>query len=196
MTSPTDMHNGMWSFCLPEDLGDDHWNPEIPYAMIAFTENETGGKARLELPKVTTENVRNPGLSLLVWTTERESHGGGRQWVVIPMPEKYLSMPWIQLGIDADLADPYTYSLIGGYKFGEVDPGAVEIMAAEGPGVIFGGKSEIVVVGMEGAATSVWSADGRLVARKSSVGATERIKAASGIYTVRCGETVRKVIVR
>ena len=218
MTSPTDMHNGMWSFCLPEDLGDDHWNPEIPYAMIAFTENETGGKARLELPKVTTENVRNPGLSLLVWTTEpvgpisiyADTYGSdgferiytipliddGWQWVVIPMPEKYLSMPWIQLGIDADLADPYTYSLIGGYKFGEVDPGAVEIMAAEGPGVIFGGKSEIVVVGMEGAATSVWSADGRLVARKSSVGATERIKAASGIYTVRCGETVRKVIVR
>ena len=210
-------YDSEWNICMPEDLGSELWDPEIPYAFINFASGETAAKGRLQLPKFSTEGLKTPGFTLTSWTSapcggpitvyastygkkmtkiaELIAVNDGWHDYVIPLSEEYQNMPWIQLTIDTTLPDPETYAMIGGYRFGEVDlSGVSEIDGTSGK--IFGGIGEIVVGGYEGESVSVYSLDGRLCAYCAEAASDVRLKVAAGIYTVVCGGETAKVIVR
>lgn len=206
-----------WDLIYPEELGADLWDPEIPYAMINYaTSDESVSRGWLQLPKMSSE-VDNPGLTLLLWTSapcdgevtvcaktfgvdwkkiyDVPQLNKGWQSIVIPMPEEFRDKPWIQLALDTYLPGYYSYVLLGGYKFGYFDPSGTTEISAPG-NAIFGGKGEVVVLGHEGEEITVCAMDGRVIASVRSASAEEILPATPGIYTVVCGESSAKVIVR
>lgn len=206
-----------WEMMYPEELGADLWNPEIPYAMINFTPDQNPAKGWLQLPKMSSEGLKYPGLTLLLWTSapctgkiavNAQTYGtrwakifevpqlnDGWQYVVVPLPDEYRDMPWIQLALDTYLPDAYTYVLMGGYKFGEYDPSGVADVLAPGS-FVFGGKGEIVALGHEGKQITVCAMDGRVVAKVAAAEADQRVAVGPGVYTVLCGDNSSKVVVR
>lgn len=215
---PDESYDTTWELCMPEEIDPEIWNPDVPYALVNYTNGQDPAKGRLQLPKFSTEGVKDPGLTLTIWTSEpcggkmsiyASTYGtkdmrkifdvpelyDGWQDIVIPMPELYCNMPWIQLAIDTELPDYYTYALVGGYRFGTVDINGIQA-SCDRPSVVFGGKGEVVALGFEGEPVSVCSLDGRTVARSDSASADLRLKVAPGIYVVKAGDVTRKVIVR
>lgn len=222
IATPTKDYNGSWSVAYPEEVIPEAWDMDIPYALVAYTDDEYGGLTRLELPKFSTENVEDPALTLRLWTTEPcgsvsvyastfgevpfkliysvDSYDDGWREIVVPLPETYHNMPWIQLAIDVDLPDSYTYGLLGGYRFGPAETDSVQMLLQEDGVAIAGGKGAIYIAGInEDTLTDirVFDTDGTLRAYHRAATATAEIRVAPGIYMVRCGDTVvRKVIVR
>lgn len=216
--APDDSYTNLWLFVMPEEFGADLWNPDIPYAMgCATAEDEESGKGRLQLPKFSTENVKDPGLTLTLWTSapclapvsvyamtygtrmakiaEIPASDKGWQDIIVPMPEIYRDMPWIQLAIDSDLPDYYTWTLIGGYRFGTVDLSATDAPAVAKP-TVFGGRGEIIFYGAEGEKITVYSLDGTILAHNWGAHYQDCIHLPAGTYIVMIGENVQKVIVR
>lgn len=212
-------YDSSWELIQPENLDNDAWNPEIPYAMINFSNTEqSGAKGRLQLPKFSSENVKDPALTLTFWTSEpcnvpisvcAATYGaprmtkianlpraeGGWQTTVIPLPEPYRNMPWIQLAIDTDLPSAYQYALLGGYRFGSVDLSSISADQSTF-GFIAAGKGEILFVGFEGVPVSVYGLDGRKITSITVASPEEHLSIPKGIYSVLCGERRFKVLVR
>lgn len=220
LTPPSAEYTGSWDVAYPEDVNEDAWDPEIPYALVASATEDTGGKARLTLPKFSTEGVDNPALTLLLWNTEpcgtvevyastygapRFEHiytvatmADGWQRVVVPMPELYQEMPWIQLAIDAILPDCYTFTMLGGYAFGVAPTDGIGRLQSPGALHVRGGKGEVSVSGLNGieGTLEVNSIDGRRVVGIKITSSEMSIPLPAGIYVVRCGRIVAKVAVR
>lgn len=62
-------------------------------------------------------------------------------------------------------------------------------------GTISGARGYVLVSGMEGCDVRVFGADGREVARRDNVSASERIELQSGVYVVAAGDAQAKVLV-
>ncbi|MDE7080324.1 MAG: hypothetical protein K2O78_01525 [Muribaculaceae bacterium] len=220
MPSPSADYNGSWAVAYPEEVIEDAWDPEIPYALVAYATEDAGGKARLTLPKFSTEGVENPALTLLLWNTEpcgtvevfASTYGAPRfeyihtvtsmddgwQRIVIPMPGLYHDMPWIQIAIDAILPDYDTFTMLGGYAFGTAPTDGVGTLQSPGALLVRGGKGEVLVNGLGSGdeMLEVYSMDGRCVARNRAASSEMRIALPAGIYMVRCGGLAAKVTVR
>lgn len=215
----SEAYDSSWELMQPEELSSDMWNPEVPYAMINYSNSmETGARGRLQLPKFSSEGVKDPALTLTLWTSapcivpvsvyastfgrqrmtkiaELQMPDKGWQDMVVPMPEPYHDMPWIQLAIDTELPRPDTYCLLGGYSFGTVDLSGIQ-PATDGKGLITGGRGEIQVSGNAGERIRVYALDGRHVADATASPEGVSIPALPGLYTVRCGADTAKVLVK
>lgn len=204
--------------CRPEDALPSAWSASIPYAMAIYTDSETGGKARVVLPKVKTKGVKEPVLTLTLWTNEpcgdmsvmitgygkdtrytkiKDIPTYNQKWkyVYIEVPEEYCDRDWVELALDCTFPDNKTVCLIGGYSYLPKDLSSVEDVAAM-TGVVAGGVGELVVLGHEGDSIEVFATDGRIVAKVDVADDATRIPVAKGIYVVRCGKDVVKVAVR
>lgn len=215
----SDEYDSSWELMQPEEMGLDLWNPDVPYAMINYSNTEeSGAKGYLQLPKFSTVGVKDPGITLTVWTSEpcnvpvsiyaatydsqRMQKIGdipmpddGWQDLSVMLPEQYQDVPWVQLAINTTLPTPYSYFLLGGYRIGTVDVSATGAPAAA-HGFAYGGKGGITVVGAEGESVVVTSLDGRVAATVRKAGAAQQLPLAPGFYIVTFGNNSQKVIVR
>lgn len=93
----------------------------------------------------------------------------------------------------------YVVPVIDGIRYEKsntvtINPSAIgSVYAAK---QVIGGKGVIVVNGCEGEAVSIFSADGKVIAKTDAAEAKEEFMLEPGIYIVRTGRTSTKVIVR
>lgn len=206
-----------WQLVLPEEVNSDYWSAKVPYAMIGFTESETGGRARLGLPKVSSVGVDRAVLGLTLWTgkpcgdvsvyaiaydnqTRPEliytvpALDNGWQTVQVELPEKYQNQPWVELAVDTYLDSYYTYTLMGGYYFCPLSESGVDTTLAAQASVS-AGPGAVTVTGVTDD-ISVYTVDGLCVARRQSDGSSTRIELPSGIYIVNAGTLNTKLVVK
>ena len=206
-----------WQMVVPEEVNSDYWSAKVPYAIIGYTDNETGGSARLGLPKVSTSGIDTPVLQLTLWTGEPcgdvkvyaacydnqlrpakifdvPALNNGWQTVNIPIPAEYRDKQWVELAVDTKLDNAYTYTLIGGYYFGSAqESGATEAVADRVSVTAAGG--EVVVNGAEGE-VMLFTIDGTCIARETADGTPVTFKAGKGVYIVHAPAFNTKVMVK
>lgn len=206
-----------WQMVVPEEVNSDYWSAKVPYAIIGYTDNETGGSARLGLPKVSTSGIDTPVLQLTLWTGEPcgdvkvyaacydnqlrpakifdvPALNNGWQTVNIPIPAEYRDKQWVELAVDTKLDSAYTYTLIGGYYFGSAQESGVTEAVADRVSVTAAG-GEVVVNGAEGE-VMLFTIDGTCIARETADGTPVTFKAGKGVYIVHAPAFNTKVMVK
>jgi len=205
-------------FVVPEDVTPAAWSALIPYSLVIYNDSETGGKARLILPKVATKGVEEPVLTLTLWTSEPSgklsvscsTYGSDKKYtkiydvpqyndnwkyVFVEIPKEYWDKGWIELALDSEFAGYENVTMIGGWQYSSKADSGIE-SAETMAGAVIGGRGEIIILGHEGDAVEVYAVDGRLVAKSTATTGEHRVSVAKGIYAVRCGSSKIKVVVR
>ncbi len=218
-TPSADYQNSGWDMVAPEDVSSAMWSADVPYAMIGYTDNEEGGGMnRLALPKVNPSAVSNPVLSLILWTgqysgvvsvyatsydnqTSAEkifdvpAYNAKWETVEVAIPAKYADKKWLELSLDCALDSYYTYTLLGGYSFGEGTT-ALPTTAAGLKASVRAENGAVVASGFaDGTVLSVYGVDGTLMAKAIVVNGYAEAQVPDGLYVVSCGSERTKLYV-
>ncbi len=218
VAASTEYVDAAWEIVLPEQVNSDAWSAKIPFALIGYSDNEAGGRARVALPKVVTAGMDRPVLAMTVWTGkgsgklsayaagysnqnrpekifDMPAGNGGWTTVMTDLPSAYCDKQWVEIQLDAELSDYYDFVMIGGYKICPAAESAVADLAQPAT-AIAGGRGELIAVGFAGEEIRVYGADGSLAAAAVSDGDMARLRLAPGLYLVRIGSRQAKVLVR
>lgn len=218
-TVNSEYSNSAMELLRPEIVSDDAWSSRIPYALGMYTENENGGRGRLVVPKVKTQDMTDPVVEITLWTgakaapvdvyavtyanqfapekiLEMPVNGDGWKTYSVALPEKYTDRPWMQIMLDAEFESNAVIALIGAIRIVPAeDSGIISVDSANR--TILGGTGVLTVRGLPGDNVNVWTIDGRKAASASLTGNGEiNIPLARGIYVAACGDMKAKVIIR
>ncbi len=173
----------------------------------------TSAKARLGLPKFSTEDSKVASFTLSYWggpneapmSLYAETFGSaspvkiatfptGKGWMTntVAIPAEFLGKKWMQLLIDAEFSSPNNFAIIDSYSI--AGPSLIEGIGAEGS--IFAAGGMIHVAGFAGQPLTITDMSGRNVAESDKLQDINGFAVAPGIYIVKAGSTVRKVAVK
>lgn len=173
----------------------------------------TSAKARLGLPKFSTEDSKVASFTLSYWggpneapmSLYAETFGSatpvkiatfptGKGWMTntVTIPAEFLGKKWMQLLIDAEFSSPNNFAIIDSYSI--AGPSLIEGIGAEGS--IFAAGGMIHVAGFAGQPLTITDMSGRNIAECKELQDVNGFAVAPGVYIVKAGSTVRKVAVK
>lgn len=214
-SAPSSAYNdGGWTWCQPELVDPDYYNPDSAYGLIGYTDAESA-RVRLALPKVSTVGEETPVAVFNVWTgkgaasdiaiyatTYRQDSpakiatipaGSGWQKVEMALPAEYLGHKWMNLYIDGYLPSSENYLILCGYQILPVS--GLKDLTELPAGHVAVLKGKALLAGFEGEAYEVFSADGkRLASGKADSGFSE-INLPAGICVLKIGEKSYRLLI-
>lgn len=170
----------------------------------------------LSIPKFTTKGLEDPIFKLNAWigdatakteiyaesndvestligSFEAESVNEWRE-IEMPLPESLWNKGWVEIKIKSYYFKDLAYSIIDGYSLTSKSVGSVEDIMAEI--AVYSEEEKLVVKGAEGLFVNVYTIDGRRIYSSEIANDLETIGLQSGIYIVRVGREVSKIVIK
>lgn len=189
---------------------------ESKMAMIGYTVGYTNVKGLVSLPKVSTRDYSAAKLVFNYWDgvaaakmrilgktfgmeermllSELPCEGKGWRSYTIELPEQLLNRGWIELYVEADIADEQTYAMFSGYSI--TGTSGVSDVAVSNEGKITTGPGSLTLSGFSGESLIVSDIAGRAVVTARSLDDVNTYCLAPGTYIVRAGGKAAKVVIR
>ena len=214
-SAPTSEYSdGAWTWCQPELVDPDYYNPDAAYGVIGYTE-AAPSRVRMGLPKFSTVGAEDPVAIFNVWTGKGAAENisiyattwgqaaptligsipAGTGWsnAVIPIPESYRNRPWMNLYIDGKLPTTENYLIRCGYTINPVS-GVQNVNGSVG-GSVVARKGMAVISGFEGMDYSINGIDGLLLAAGKMDSDQKEIVLPAGLCVVRVGERAFRILI-
>ena len=213
----TDQHHADWGFDYlyqidPTLYGEDN----MKIAMRCSGAEGTDGV--VAMPRFSTEGVEAAHVTLDVYTGPRaaetrilgyttadrehsyvvatlpRNEADGISKVTFDLPDFLLGQPWVQLLIEAFVDSDTSYFAMTGVN---IDRGAgVSAVAGDASGYVAGVEGAVSFIGLDGAAATVATPDGRTVASGTVKGDNARWYLDPGVYVVTAGTVNAKILVK
>lgn len=205
----------VWSFYYLADIDPSYSYDEIGLLAMTYEENS---KARMGMPRFTTENISQVSLNLNIYNTLNlpkikilgQYYGSeiieigeitldnniGMQVGTISLPSELMGKEWVQLYIEADFSSVTQYLFINELSVIAEEYGSVSEIT-QSSNRITSAKGEIVLQTNDCIDYTIYSSEGYKVDSGITSGSNTRINVNNGIYIVTLGDDIRKkVIVR
>lgn len=189
----------------------------IAYIGYIGTEGVQSAKARLSLPKFSTERVSNIQFTLTYWggpfAADMSLLGGyhgletpatigsfpaGSGWMTnsIDVPETYYGRKWVELFLDSDFKSADSFALFSGYAINGVT-GIEGVENMDGThGRIYASQGMVHALGFAGQRLQISDISGNILVDVAELQDMQGFAMRPGIYIVKAGTTTSKLIVK
>lgn len=214
---PADNYNGTyWTVDDPATASPLFANESgLAYIGYIGEDGVESAMSRLSLPKFSTVGIEDITVSLTYWGGPFEArmsllantYGAaapeaigefpvGDGWITnsITLPQSLQGHKWVELLLDSEFADNQRFAMFSSYSITGVS--GVEGIDASGRGRIYTTPGMLHVAGFATQPLTVADISGRTVVSVASLEDIAGYALRPGVYIVRAGSTVRKVVVR